>query len=398
MQLSGMAPRSRQADDCSLAGLGFSFDRVSLRQEIATKVRSEGRSLVGSDGADRAPGARAVVFNLRERQPGAAYGSPDAQQAAAADIGQQKAAEGIARRGAMLAPPPVSSSLAQLKQASLRRRAATLASRAPASAGPPPNLCSAQPSVRPTLSQSAREPESVAAELVGSAARGHTADSQHAQPLQDADTHQYQLLLDMEALLAGCSAAVLDEQASSPAPQQYMLLGRPVLAVPPPAQETATGGGEGAPRDAAWRAGSAGAVLSCADCMGAPKTGSIAAHRPTPHRGSSDASLSKDRAPTAAHWAEAAADGPDPPESLDQALQCLGLLAPPQGAEASSRAAAVEGVAAQRWFRLRAVQVAVAAKMAAGAETDLLPLVRRLRQVRLHLEFHKASGACIAKK
>lgn len=387
-----MAWRSRQVDDSSLAGLGFSFTPVNLCHVTAPKGHSAGQGPPGSGGADRAPAAKAVAFNLRKRQPGAAYGSPEAQQAAAGDGRQCQPAEAGTARGTTLAQLPASSSLAQLKQASLRRRAVAAA----ATELPPPPLqlrpLSVPPPAGPTPALLARERESRAAEPAGLEVSSPGADSQRTQLLQDVDGRSAQLLKDMESMLAGCSAAVLDEPAPSSSPQQHILLGRPVLAVPPPAQEAAARGAPAAPSDAARLDKSAAKALPCATCTVAAGAGCIAAHPLAPQSGSVGAPATEECAPAAAQWTDAAAGGPSPPESLEQALQCLGLLASQWGAEASSRAAAAEGVAGQHWVRLRAVQLAVAAKVAGSAEAELVPLVRRLRQVRLHLEFHQASG------
>ncbi|KAL4458779.1 hypothetical protein ABPG75_013644 [Micractinium tetrahymenae] len=377
--------RSRQADDCSLAGLGYSFTPVNLRPAPAGKGRSAGHAALGSGGADRAPAAaaRAVAFNLRERRPGAAYGSPDAQRAAEINGKQRAEQAGAGGGAAQAALPPASSSLVQLKQASLRRRAAAAAA---AASMPEPKCSIALLPVEPTTAPAAWERELPDAAPVGNQPAWETVDG-----------HAAQLLQDMEALLAGCSAAVLQVPAPTVPQAQHMLLGRPVLAVPPPAPDMPAGGAAAVPAAASWLVQGTAAAQACASYGEAEEPDSIAAHRPLTNSGGGDAPAAEDCAPTADPLIEAAADCHDVPESLEQALRCLGLLASQHGAKAGSSGGtgqdsrAAGGAAEQQWVRLRAVQLAVAAKMAASRETELAPLVRRLRQVRLHLEFHKAN-------
>lgn len=395
---SGMA-KSRQAEDCSLAGLGFSFTPVSLRAILAPRSRDGCHSQEGNGGGDRAPApaARVVAFNLRARRPGASYSSPDAQKAAAVD-GEQRTAQSRAGSGAALGPPqPASSSLVQLKQASLRRRTAAAATAA-ASAPPPPSsppllhseTAGPRPSGQPVNALPAWERECTAMPS-RVCASGRGTDSCSAQLPQAADSNSTQLLQTMEALLSGCDAAVLQEPAPNRPQDRHMLLGRPLLAAPP---AQAANGAPAAPPAVSWLVQSTAAASPCASGMKAGETGNIAANPLLPSSGSCFGALTEDCTAAAAPALEAAAAGFDFPASLEQALHCLGLLAPQHGAGTSSCTAAAQcvAVADERCVRLRAVQLAVAAKMAAGVHTELAPLVRRLRQVRLHLEFHKASG------
>jgi hypothetical protein len=92
------------------------------------------------------------------------------------------------------------------------------------------------------------------------------------------------------------------------------------------------------------------------------------------------------------------------PDSLEAALCCLGLLAQPaHGCTASRGGDTVasrlpQPAIQQQQFHLQqqlhAVQVVVAAKRNALISAELLPLVQRLRQVLMHLEFHQVSCLC----
>ncbi|PSC76642.1 hypothetical protein C2E20_0664 [Micractinium conductrix] len=206
-----------------------------------------------------------------------------------------------------------------------------------------------------------------------------------------ADPRAAELLHNVESLLAGCDSTALDvPQPDVPLPE-HLELGRPVLAVPP------------------WPAGNgaaAGSPLELGDGPAALGQGSsIAAFRPSGMAANGEGGAGAGRQPAtpaeaagggspadAVPWPAASALGSQwVPASLQDALQCLGLLAQQtadsgEGAGTSSSAAA--GV--PRWLRLHAVRVVVAGKRAAAAE-ELAPLLRRLRQVHAHLAFHQAN-------
>ncbi|PRW60080.1 hypothetical protein C2E21_1756 [Chlorella sorokiniana] len=341
------APReTKLAKDQALAGLSFAFEPVSVAPAARSSPRKAPRAPPAAVAA--AAAAPKVSFSLRERGPGPTYGSPPP----AAEQQQQDASRpGSAAQGA--------AGLAALKLASLRRRAAVLA------AAPPAAEPGDAAEDRPTL------PNQPAAE-----------EEAGRQQREEED----ELLRCIETRLAGCSAGVLQEPAAAVLPPQHVLLGLPALAPGPPAVAPSAGsqtGGQPEELIGAYRP---------ADC-------GAAAAQPSVEAPQAGGQLDGCAAATATGSAGSSAGAAAGPQTLEEALQCLGLLgAQPaegrQGGEAlpTSSSSSSEGAAGQpRWLRLRAVQVVVAAKQWAAAAADLLPLVQRLRQVRMHLEFHKVA-------
>lgn len=371
--------------ESELAGLGFRFAAVPLKitagssspRAAGARGSSRGSTDSGGGGAvDRPRAARtdssvarskSVGFNLKERRPGTSYSSPEPAAAAVPEQVRSSSAErALAASGSprqpATAPTSASSSLAHLKLASLRRRAP---------AAPPSSCGSALP-----------------------VAQASTAAASLPQPEEPpaADPRAAELLHNVESLLAGCDSTALDvPQPDVPLPE-HLELGRPVLAVPP------------------WPAGNgaaAGSPLELGDGPAALGQGSsIAAFRPSGMAANGEGGAGAGRQPAtpaeaagggspadAVPWPAASALGSQwVPASLQDALQCLGLLAQQtadsgEGAGTSSSAAA--GV--PRWLRLHAVRVVVAGKRAAAAE-ELAPLLRRLRQVHAHLAFHQVGA------
>lgn len=347
------ATQTKLHTEQALAGLGYAFEPVSLAPKARRSPQKSHRAPPAAAAA--APPKVQVTFSLPlERGPGPAYGSPPS---AAQQPSQSGAASwpGSAAHGA--------AGLAALKLASLRRRAAVLAG-APAAAeleGP----AGAQPA---QLDQAAGQP-----------AGEQQRDEQGA------------LLRCMEERLAGCGSGVLHEPAAAPPPPQHVLLGLPALAPGPPAAVLASSliGSQSEPLIGAYRPSEgASAVAPCLDAR--PEASS----HPSEERAAATPAAAGSHGSSAATAAD--------PRNLEQALQCLGLL-DPQSAEGRPGGKALpsavsssssEGAAGQlRWVRLRAVQVAVATKQQAAAAADLLPLVQRLRQVRMHLVFHQVGRA-----
>ena len=351
------ATQTKLHTEQALAGLGYAFEPVSLAPTARRSPQKPHRvPPAAAAAAAAAPPKGQVTFSLPlERGPGPAYGSP---LSAAQQPSQSGAASwpGSAAHGA--------AGLAALKLASLRRRAAVLAG-APA-----------------------------AAELEGPAGAQHALLDQAAgQPAgRQQPEEQGALLRCMEERLAGCSSGVVHEPAAV-VPPQHVLLGLPALAPGPPVAVLASSltGSQSEPLIGAYRPSEgASAVVPCLDAR--PEASSHPCEEraaATPAAAGSDGSS----AVTAAG-----------PRNLEQALQCLGLL-DPQSAEGrpggevlrsavSNSSSSSEGAAEQpRWVRLHAVQVAVATKQQAAAAADLLPLVQRLRQVRMHLVFHQVGRA-----
>ena len=333
-----------------LAGLGFAFEPVALARppQAQRAPLGRGRRAAAPPPPAAAPAAKAVDFNLRERGPGPAYGSPP--PAAEQSQPQQPQSDAGSRPGSAAHS---AAGLAALKLASLRRRAV----QATAPVAPEPAL-------------------------PAHAAAG--ADAAHTQQQQQQPEVEGALLRGMEAALVGCAAGVLEQAPAQLLPAQHVLLGLPALAPGPPepqlqaaadgtpgaalpegligAYRPADGGGAGAPAES-------GAPASCSQAGGGVGA-----------------------APAEAHPVAAC------PQTLEEALRCLGLLAPhPAAEEPGSQApapASSEAAAGQpQWVRLRAVWLVVAAKQRAAAAAEVLPLLQRLRQVRMHLEFHQVRGS-----
>lgn len=344
------------SDTSLLAGLGFAFEPVSLalktdkagqgRRRSAERPREPARPGSGDGGAcaapqQAAPSPKGVSFNLNARGPGPTYGAPQQQQA---ETNQQPGSNDAGR------VPPGAAGLAALKLASLWRRAAAGVAAPPAPA---------------------------AVDGGGAAA---AAVPEHATVAADAPGGDGALLDRIQRLLAGCSAGMLEDPPPAVLPPQHIMVGMPVLALPPPAYDAAAAGTS----QSSSSAGVQGEQL-------------IGAYHPGPvGSGGGAAAAAADDAVAAAESAEAVlpSDCSSVPRTLGEAMQCLGLLAPAGRGEedaalgTSSRAS---DDTQPQWVRLRAVQLVLAAKRQAAAAAELLPLVRRLRQVSCHLEFHRAN-------
>lgn len=330
------ANKMKLAKDQALAGLSYAFEAVSVAPPTR---RSPQKAHRAPPAAAAASAPAKVAFCLRERGPGPAYSSrPPAAVQPRQPQDEPTSRPGSAERGA--------ASIAALKLASLRRRAAVLAS-APA-ADEPEGAAAAQPA------------HSVAA----------AAEEAGRQQQEEEDA----LLRCVEARLAGCGSGALQEPAAVVLPPQHVLLGLPALARGPPA-----------------------AAPAANNCGGQQQEALIGAYRPADSSGAAaeppgarlEANGCPDGCPAEADSSSVTAA--TSPQTLEEALQCLGLLdQQPAEALSSAGSSSSDGVAGQpRWVRLRAVQVVVAAKQRAASAADLLPLVQRLRQVHMHLEFHK---------
>lgn len=396
--------------DSALAGLGFRFSPVRLKPATTSALPrdcSSGKSPQGrhrGSGADRAPtaassgGPKSVAFNLRERRPGPAYSSPDVVLAEAPAQGSRQRpwqlyTAAAAERGARHPAGAASrSSLAQLKLASLRRRAPVVAAANPAAKGDPgsPAVAGAATllaaAAAPSTAVKAAPKQSGAPALPPPAAPG----------VDPAGGNAAQLLQDMELVLAGCSSQVLEDPPPTVPLPEHVLLGLPVLAVPQRAAGTAAEASqhEGAAEDDCAHASTSGGA--CSEHIGVLQ--------PAPSSASADQLVSRQAATSSGphvpepEGGEATLQPSQPsdahllPATLEDALQLLGLLARQQSTAAGSVCSSSVNGPPQLWLRLRAVQMVVAAKEHT-ALASLVPLVRRLRQVRLHLEFHKVGAS-----
>lgn len=360
--------------DSALAGLGFAFEPVAIQPAASSRPAAAGQR----HGPPAATATR-VAFSLKERRPGPAYGSPEPQDGAQEQQQQQKqnqqnqqqaparpasaaaAAHHAGGDGGRAAGAPAS--LALLKLANLRRRAAAQAADALQ------QQVEERPLLRPPLPTAApaaapeRAPAAAAAQDEG-------------------------LLHELESALAGTSLKAGPDLLAQAPPSVHALLQGPVLAAPPDASDAA-----------AAAAGSPACELEQ----------QIAAYRPAVEHpcstGGADAAAQTTTAPAYTSGAEMpSSSSTSPPETLEEALRCLGLLAARwQGAGAAGAgggdspapAAAPDGAALPHWVRLRAVQVVVAAKQQQAAAGEVLPLVQRLRQVRMHLAFHQVRAALV---
>jgi hypothetical protein len=396
--------------DDALAGLSFQFNPVAVQPAVARKnssgsqaqrLRRAGRSGGGS-GAALSAGAssKSVAFNLKEHRPGPAYGSPEPPQ----EPPQQPAAARSSRLEGTAATAPAraapddtagpqlqgSAGLARLKLASLARHRAA----AQAEAG------LVQPSPSP--------PAAAAANSGASSALASTASEAAA-----AAEHEAAVLCDIGGLLAGCSSQLLDDPLPRPALPEHLLRGMRGLAIPPavahaaaPAAGAAPDAEEGGYQIAAYppdsassgSSGGGGQELQAAAMPGPAAADAAAAAAAA---GSAAAGDGGDECVTADSSSRLAATSaadrgqlPQPPATLEEALQCLGLLPQPAAAPAGHVSSATSA-------RLQAVQVVLAARRQAAEATELLPLVQRLRRVCMHLEFHKVGGwpgCCVCRR
>jgi hypothetical protein len=376
-----VTPRRKMTLTSEWAGLSFQFQAVDVMSAVeSNRGRSAERSRTtpppprsGSGGT-----ARSVAFNLCPRKPGPAYNSPrDLCGQQAPDRGRGRpptsTAAVIEARSTSLGQPS-SSSLANLKLASLRRRSTAQAG----STHQPP---------------AAAIPAAAEVPLNCSPASGGS-------PAAADQRHQAALLRDAEGLLAGCSSRVLDEPPPSVQQPPHVAVGRPVLALPPQLspqhaaeqaaeqqqqQQQQQGFCIAAYRPEAGRTGSApGASL------GADSSSSVAPHATVAEAtgGGEAASVSGSSPAAPAPTAAPCRSQRRQLRTLEDALRRLRLLAAAPH-ECGRSAAAVVDSSQARWLRLEALQVVLDSKRTAAASSELLPLLRRLRQVRMHLVFHE---------
>ena len=359
----------------ALAGLGFDFQPLVLQP---TRGRSAERDLPqpgGSGGGPRSrscgrasTGAgppRAVAFNLKQRRPGPAYNSPEVSENGSGSTasGGNAATVTASTADSALASAPRPAGLARLKLASLRRRVAV-------------------PHAAEAAFESPRPPSPAA----DTADETVSADDSAAQPAGLAATEQQQqavLLRSMEATLAsGSSQALLELPLAVPSPE-HMRRGSPGLHPPPAPDPSAVL----APAPAAAEAGSPRVAASAE-----PHSFQIAAYRP---EADDDSAAPDVRCQQPASMLADAGPAEPPhlprcPATLQAALSCLGLLALPSSDEAcEGGAAASDSGSPQLREQLAAVHRVLAAQQQQAAAAELLPLVRRLRQVVLHLAFHQ---------
>lgn len=372
----------------ALAGLAYSFQPLSLQpargRAVERGAEPQPRPRSSGSGSDRGSGgpARSVAFNLKERRPGPAYNSPEGSEAGSGNQQTSPGAANAADDSASASSRPAG--LAHLKLASLRRRAMA-GSGAAASALPHslPAAATAEgvvPAAQDAEARAARPaPDDTAASRGAPAA---------AVPAAAEAEQQAALLRGVESALAGCGSQVLQEPPPAVALPHHVLVGMRVLATPPPAPGPAA-------------AGSSGTHQATSEHEGFQ----IAAYRPVasvnaePAAGGDSAALEPAEAACDASTA-ACSSQQQPPATLQAALCYLGLLASPRQQNsvgslvASSSSQGSSGSDCQlQWVQLRAVQLVVAAKRAAAVDSKLLPLVRRLRQLRMLLAFHQV-GCC----
>ncbi|EFN53243.1 hypothetical protein CHLNCDRAFT_137152 [Chlorella variabilis] len=370
----------------ALAGLAYSFQPLSLQpargRAVERGAEPQPRPRSSGSGSDRGSGgpARSVAFNLKERRPGPAYNSPEGSEAGSGNQQTSPGAANAADDSASASSRPAG--LAHLKLASLRRRAMA-GSGAAASALPHslPAAATAEgvvPAAQDAEARAARPaPDDTAASRGAPAA---------AVPAAAEAEQQAALLRGVESALAGCGSQVLQEPPPAVALPHHVLVGMRVLATPPPAPGPAA-------------AGSSGTHQATSEHEGFQ----IAAYRPVasvnaePAAGGDSAALEPAEAACDASTA-ACSSQQQPPATLQAALCYLGLLASPRQQNsvgslvASSSSQGSSGSDCQlQWVQLRAVQLVVAAKRAAAVDSKLLPLVRRLRQLRMLLAFHQTN-------
>lgn len=375
--------------DSELAGLGFAFEPVRLelapvaaRQPARARRRSHeqlpaggGGGGGGKGGALALPDAASnvkVAFNLKQRGPGPAYSSPRPPPQQQQPISRPTS---VSSRAANAAAAPVAG-LAALKLASLQRRA------------------TAQADGRADATAAAALDRQQALERRAAAAPApvHTPSTDEKKDAQQ--EHDSALLHGLESRLAGCASRVLQEPPPEVELPEHVLLGLPVLAVPSQQPGDAALGDVAAAdsRIAAYRPVASSIPATAAaepEVATAPAAAAVEAaveSKPAAAAASSDSTAAEGMA------VEEPASGVSTqplPETLEEALECLGLLpsAEQQGAPGSS-GCAPRPPSQPQWVRLRAVLVVAAAKEASAA-AELAPLVRRLRQARMHLEFHQ---------
>ena len=349
---------SRAVND--LAGLGFSFEAVQLHKPNSTQ-RGGGR---GSSAAvvpppppppPNAPGVvitcdsergpqpsqgrastgKVLSFDLRSRRPGPAYGSPgDSPQ-------QQQDAAPPECSGSRAAPlqPGTAAGLAHLKLASLARRG-TQGSSGGSDSGNSSRPSSAAHGLRPPRHATAAAP---------------AAEEQHQrQPVQHLPPLQF---VSAEPPPAGRCTRELEEPPQ-PANDDYQ-----IPAFRPPAAPCCASGSCEPSALSVDAAGPAlpGRCTGVEDGDGPRSSGSVS-------------------------------DGSDDPEcvgpaTLEEALHCLDLL--PAAAAVARPPVSAATAPPPHWLRVRATALVLAARRQAAIEAVLLPLVRRLRQVRMHIEYHK---------
>ena len=423
-----------------LAGLGFTFAPVQLPKSSRPRPRSGGGDC---GGAPTRPAAKAVGFSLRERQPGPAYSSPPQHSSGAGQL---------AGPGGQPTQRTTAAGLARLKLASLaaRRRAAPQGATAlPPSPQRGPE--DSQPSEADPAScgvgisqQQADLLEEAEAALAG-CSPGAAAEQQAAVPplhllLGHIPVHPLPPArgehdgTDGSESLGPCTSLEAGAAQQALVPTYWM-----------PGSETASerlrAGPAAAAVAAGWGLAERPEVCNAAFCAGASAlrhaygsepgnastvlaaeagirqcVGNLAVQQHTQGQPPQQQLASSQqehqqllnhqspREPEADDCFEASEPEVEAPERLEDAMQLLGLLpqpAAPDGGDEGGGAAVTQGRPAPRlpaphlawplWALFRAAHVVLVAKQAAQRE-GLLPILRRLRQASLQLEFHRVGG------